>query len=206
MTDLEKMERRMSLIAVERAIEEKFSKLILKSEKKDGPYTIWLTISIDNEYTREWITKDKNELDQIFDKYLKSYLAPSELRTQEYFIQKEIEWAKVYQSYYPNYLNCINHLTHFSVLQDWIDYLENKKNEGSEVKVNLKENTIPQNEHSKYFSNSTQQSFFEYLIENYISEEITPVKFSWVFRFMNRDIQSPNILMSQIAYRKFIIY
>ena len=206
MTDLEKMERRIHKNALDMEMENKFSKEV---PRINGEWNLhyWLTTRYENtDVNRVWIdTQDKKELDQIFNKYVNLYLPRHNRNTVSSFLTKEIEWAKNYQSYYTDYERIPSNKTPYYILQDWIDYLDKKKNEGSEAKVNLKENLIPQNEHSKYFSNSTQQSFFEYLIENYISKEITPVKFSWIFRFMNCDVPSPNILMSQIEYRKFII-
>ena len=56
MTDVERMEWGLNKKIVEREIEEKFSKLILKSEKNNNTFIIWASISnSDSEYTRDWI-------------------------------------------------------------------------------------------------------------------------------------------------------
>jgi len=130
MTDVERMEWGLNKKIVEREIEEKFSKLILKSEKNNNTFIIWASISnSDSEYTRDWIdTQDSNELDIIFDKNLKLYLSLHNRNTEEHFISYQIKWAKERQKYYPHYETYHGDMTHFSILQDWIDYLENRMN------------------------------------------------------------------------------
>lgn len=275
------MTKRLHPFAVEKAIEEKFSKQVPKVDGETWDGNLWVTIKYENpDFTRKWVdTKNSNELDQIFDKYLKSYLAKTDLRTQELFIQKEIELALEYQTYYPNYVNSINDLVHFSKLQDWIDYLKMKTSNDTKLKISIEligenksdysspvfhhirsvlekngldniqaknilldlkgayspkmnQNVIepiiqylerignlsdkPQvilkktlnvsSLESSNFLSQFQESFFEYLIENYIKEEITPVKFSWIYHFMNPNSKAKdlNILLSRVDYIKYI--
>lgn len=134
MTDLEKMERRISMYAVNMEMEKKFSKEV---PRIDGVWNqhFWLTTKYENvKVNREWIdTQDKIELGQIFDKYLQLYLPRHKRNTVSSFLTKEIEWAKNYQSYYTDYERIPSNKTPYYILQDWIDYLEGKKNEGNEI-------------------------------------------------------------------------
>jgi len=141
MTDLEKMERLIHKNALNVEMENKFSKEVPRINGEwNGAY--WLTTRYENtEVNRVWIdTQDRNELDHIFNKYVNLYLPRHNRNTVSLFLTKEIEWAKNYQSYYTDYERIPTNKTPYFILQDWIDYLEEKKVGDKEVIKAINEN------------------------------------------------------------------
>lgn len=154
------MKRKIHIEAVKKAIDSMFREripknLILKNERK----VVWVTQGIGTIDTRS-----ETELSSLFETMFEAYQHKHPDNTRELFIEAEIDRAKEYQTYFPEYKTNSEHKTYYFELQRWIDFLNKVAKPTGELQQTPTKTEILKAELGKY-------GFFELSKVKQLSEQ-----------------------------------
>jgi hypothetical protein len=166
------MKRKIHVKAVKKAIDTMFSdrnpsNLILKNENK----VVWITQGIGTIDTRS-----ETELSSLFETMFEAYQHKHPDNTKELFIEVELERAKEYQKYFPEYKTNSEHKTYYFELQRWIDFLNKVAKPTGEPQQMSSENNIKKPDFQNNFDNVSPKDIYEYFKiklvgKGYLSEQ-----------------------------------